>query len=330
MKYFQSFPFVKYDTLGDGVSTTMTDFTPNFKVRNASLIKNVSYMNHTIGDGERPDITSHMLYGTTAYHWTFFTINDHLRKGISEWPLSQSDFDNYISSKYGKYACITFDPTQTGTSLESGPNLSFVPFTEQYIDSLYLAVDTADEVAYRKIISYDTLSCQMTIERANPVFTFNEGDTVNIDKYNPVDMSIENFISLGSYRIVSILFDSKNNVIGENAAFVDFVNASYGLDEEDDATLYYYDVALDGAGNNLNYELMKNAPFQFYTTVNDENTSLSTYDVIAGNMIFPNVNRITYEEMEGILNDRKRTISVINPANIAKFAESYFTVLNNG
>jgi hypothetical protein len=188
MKYFQSFPFVKYDTLGDGVSTTMTDFTPNFKVRNASLIKNISYINHTIGDGERPDITSHILYGTTAYHWTFFTINDHLRKGISEWPLSQSDFDNYISAKYGKYACITFDPTILGN------NLSYVPFTEQYIDSLYLAAETTDGVAYRKIISYDTLSCQMTVERANPIFNFRT-DTVRND-FDPVDITIENFIKL--------------------------------------------------------------------------------------------------------------------------------------
>jgi hypothetical protein len=320
MKYFQSFPFVKYDTLGDGVSTPMTDFTPNFKVRNASLVKNVSYMNHTIGDGERPDITSHMLYGTTAYHWTFFTINDHLRKGISEWPLSQSDFDNYISSKYGKYACITFDPTEAGT------NLSYVPFTEEYIDCLYLAVDTGDAFAYRKIISYDTLSCQMTIERANPILTFEDNDIVNLNKYDPVDMTIENFISAGSYAIVSILFNDKGNVSGPNQSFINLVNNSY----EEPAEEFQYWVANDSAGNDLNYTLMKNAPFQFYTTVNDENTSLSTYDVIAGDTLYPNVNRITYEEMEEILNNRKRTISVINPANIAKFAESYFTVLNDG
>ena len=329
MKYFQSFPFVKYDTLGDGVSTTMTDFTPNFKVRNASLIKNISYMNHTIGDGERPDITSHMLYGTTAYHWTFFTINDHLRKGISEWPLSQRDLDNYVSSKYGKYACITFDPTD-----DDSPNLSYVPFTEQYIDSLYLAVDVAEGgIAYRKIISYNTSSCQMTIERANPIFNFN--DNAVRAAVDPTDMSIENFIKQNSYCVVSILFkydadDNKNYVTSFNADFIEEVNNTYGLEEGESSEYYHYNVAIDSSGNDLNYELAKNAPFQFYTTVNGENTSLSTYDVIAADNIYPNVNRITYEEMEQILNDRKRTISVINPANIAKFAESYFTALNNG
>jgi hypothetical protein len=327
MKYFQSFPFVKYDTLGDGVSTTMTDFTPNFKVRNASLIKNISYINHTIGDGERPDITSHILYGTTAYHWTFFTINDHLRKGISEWPLSQSDFDNYISAKYGKYACITFDPTIPGN------NLSYVPFTEQYIDSLYLAAETTDGVAYRKIISYDTLSCQMTVERANPIFNFRT-DTVRND-FDPVDITIENFIKLYSYRVVSILFDrslidNKDYVTGLNDDFISKVNEIYDDVDYDDSSLLFYESAVDSDGNDLNYTLAKNAPFQFYTTVDDENISLSTYDVIAGDTLYPNINRITYEEMEQILNDRKRTISVINPANISKFAESYFTALNNG
>ena len=327
MKYFRSFPTVRYDTLGDGVSSLMTDFTPNFKVRNANLIKNISYMNYTIGDGERPDITSHMLYGTTAYHWTFFTINDHLRKGISEWPLSQNELDNYISLKYGKYACITFDPTALYT------NLSYVPFTTEYIDSLYLAAETENGIAYRKIISYDTLSCQMIIERANPIFNFYTEEVRN--EYDPVDISISDFITLDSYRIVSIQFvnytnDSKDYVGGPNEAFALQVNSAYQSTDGEDAMQYYYNVALDSSGNDLNHELMKNATYQFYTYINEEPTSLSTYDVIAGDSIYPNVNRITYEEMEEIKNTQKRTISVINPANIARFAESYFTALNNG
>jgi len=327
MKYFRSFPTVRYDTLGDGVSSLMTDFTPNFKVRNANLIKNQSYMNHTIGDGERPDITSHMLYGTTAYHWTFFVINDKLRKGISEWPLSQNELDNYISSKYGKYACITFDPTATGT------NLSYVPFTSEYIDSLYLAAETENGIAYRKIISYDTLSCQMIIERANPIFNFYTEEVRN--EYDPVDISISDFITLDSYRIVSIQFvnypnDSKDYVGGPNEAFALQVNSTYQSTDGEDAMQYYYNVAVDSSGNDLNHELMKNATYQFYTYINEEPTSLSTYDVIAGDNIYSNVNRITYEEMEEVKNNQKRTISVINPANIARFAESYFTTLNNG
>lgn len=327
MKYFRSFPTVRYDTLGDGVSSLMTDFTPNFKVRNANLIKNISYMNYTIGDGERPDITSHMLYGTTAYHWTFFTINDHLRKGISEWPLSQNELDNYISLKYGKYACITFDPTSLYT------NLSYVPFTSEYIDSLYLAAETENGIAYRKIISYDTLSCQMIIERANPIFNFYIEEVRN--EYDPVDISISDFITLDSYRVASILTvndpnDKKDYVSGPNEAFALQVNSAYQSTDGEDAMQYYYNVALDSSGNDLNHELMKNATYQFYTYINEEPTSLSTYDVIAGDSIYPNVNRITYEEMEEIKNTQKRTISVINPANIARFAESYFTALNNG
>ncbi len=327
MKYFRSFPTVRYDTLGDGVSSLMTDFTPNFKVRNANLIKNISYMNYTIGDGERPDITSHMLYGTTAYHWTFFTINDHLRKGISEWPLSQNELDNYISLKYGKYACITFDPTSPYT------NLSYVPFTTEYIDSLYLAAETENGIAYRKIISYDTLSCQMIVERANPIFNFYTEEVQN--EYDSVDISISDFIKLDSYRIVSIQFvnhpnDSKDYVDGPNEAFALQVNSAYQSTDDEDAMQYYYNVAVDSSGNDLNHELMKNATYQFYTYINEEPTSLSTYDVIAGDNIYTNVNRITYEEMEEIKNTQKRNISVINPANIARFTESYFTALNNG
>jgi hypothetical protein len=263
-----------------------------------------------------------MIYGTSEYHWTFFTINDHLRNGISEWPLSQTELDSYIASKYGKYACITFDPTVTSTSL------SYIPFTEEYIDSLYLTVDTMSGIAYRKIIKYDTLTCQMFIERNDPIFTFNEDNDLS-ETYNPVQMSIGQFISEDSYRIESILFDEDGCISGPNTSFFDAINIAYG--EEGDVSQFHYYVARDETGESLNYELSKNATFQFYEIMNgEEPISVSTYDVISGNNNFTSVKRITYEEMEHITNDGKRTISVINPANISNFVQSYFSALNNG
>lgn len=319
MKYFEKFGLVEYDTLGNGVKSLMTDFTPNFKVRIANLQSNVSYMKHTIGDGERPDVTSHILYGTSAYHWSFFIINDFLRKGISEWPLSQYELDLYISDKYNKYAAITFDPSNVNT------NLSYVPFTAEYIDSLYLAVDMNGGVAYRKIVEYNSASCQMVIERKSPTLNIRDNDTDIQNEYDPINVDISKFIEANSYRISSILFDADGFVVGQNQSFVDAVNASYGQP----ADSYFYDVAVDINGNHLKYELMKNAAYQFFEYVNEEPVGLTLYDMIKNDMIFPNVNRITYEEMENIQNENRRNILVINPANIKDFAQSYFSALNN-
>jgi hypothetical protein len=173
----------------------------------------------------------------------------------------------------------------------------------------------------------------MIVERANPIFNFYTEEVQN--EYDSVDISISDFIKLDSYRIVSIQFvnypnDSKDYVDGPNEAFALHVNSAYQSTDDEDAMQYYYNVAVDSSGNDLNHELMKNATYQFYTYINEEPTSLSTYDVIAGDNIYTNVNRITYEEMEEIKNTQKRNISVINPANIARFTESYFTALNNG
>lgn len=300
MKYFQNFPQVNYDVNGDGEFTSMTDFTPGFKVRNANLIKNISYMNHIISDSERPDVTSHMLYGTSAYHWTFFIVNDHLRKGITEWPLGQNELDRYISSKYDNLAVITFDPRVIPDGTYG--NLSYVPFTEQYNGSLYLvAYDESEvEVARCMIQTYDTLSCQMILLR----------DT--FDGNGTIDQFVNNY---DSYKIIST-----------SEAFHDALNSSY---EIEDASGLQYKIAKDEDQTNLNYELMKNATFMFYETVNNETLSISSYDVISSNS-YTNVDRITYAEMEETLNNRKRSISVVNPANIARFAQSYFDVLNNG
>lgn len=278
----------------------MTDFTPGFKIRNANLIKNISYMNHIIGDGERPDVTSHMLYGTTAYHWTFFIVNDYLRNGISEWPLGQNELDRYVSSKYDNSAVIMFDPRVIPDATYG--NLSYVPF-KQYEGSLYLvAYDEGDvEVARCMIQTYDTLSCQMILTR----------DTFDGD--GTIDQFVNNY---DAYKIVST-----------DETFNDALSAAY---ETEDASGLLYAIAKDSQGNNLNYELMKNATYMFYDSIHDESISLSAYDVIDGGNLYTNVSRITYAEMEETLNNRKRTISVINPANISRFVQSYFDVLNNG
>ena len=43
------------------------------------------YQNYQIQNGERPDHVSYKLYNTPEYHWTFFFLNEKLRR--SSWPM---------------------------------------------------------------------------------------------------------------------------------------------------------------------------------------------------------------------------------------------------
>jgi hypothetical protein len=50
---------------------------------------------------------SQRLYRTPDLHWTFFLVNDFLHEGISAWPMSQEDLQQYITTHYNGYAIET-------------------------------------------------------------------------------------------------------------------------------------------------------------------------------------------------------------------------------
>ena len=73
-----------------------------------SFLDNFSgYSLYNIKNGERPDLVSGRLYGTSMYYWTFFLLNDNLKtKG---WPLSSKSLDQYVKNKYNNTTLTTRD-----------------------------------------------------------------------------------------------------------------------------------------------------------------------------------------------------------------------------
>ena len=63
-------------------------------------IKDVSpyYSLYNILENDRPDQVSQKIYGTPNYHWTFYIMNDHLRK--QGWPLSMLELDKKVKRDF--------------------------------------------------------------------------------------------------------------------------------------------------------------------------------------------------------------------------------------
>ena len=88
MQYFKNFSKVDYkfgdDFIntggGDEVFELFQDLTSYVDI--IDTIKNNSsfYKKYTILENDRPDIVSQKLYGTPAYHWTFYVMNDNIRE----------------------------------------------------------------------------------------------------------------------------------------------------------------------------------------------------------------------------------------------------------
>ena len=107
MPFFRQFPKTTYDFLNSGIDTQITDIF-RFVQADIQLTDDTStYQYYQIRDGDRPDVVSTLLYGTPEYYWTFFLCNDTLKTGLTSWPMSQLQFDEYIATEYDGTAIIT-------------------------------------------------------------------------------------------------------------------------------------------------------------------------------------------------------------------------------
>jgi len=107
MSFFKQFPKVKYDFNRQGVSQNMTDIFRSVRPLPSFVDNYSAYKLYEIKNGERPDIVSGRLYGTSQYYWTFFVINDFLHDGTRSWPMSQEDLQAYMAKEYEGYVIET-------------------------------------------------------------------------------------------------------------------------------------------------------------------------------------------------------------------------------
>jgi hypothetical protein len=113
-KYFKYFPLKQYDYYGDGVKSSIVDIYRMVAVDSIKIDDVVSYTYHEIKNGERPDVTSQMLYGTPDYHWTFFVLNPFLRAGMGAWFKDDHVMEKYLAQKYDQFFAIELKAIQTG------------------------------------------------------------------------------------------------------------------------------------------------------------------------------------------------------------------------
>lgn len=108
MAYFLNFPIEGYN-FGDEVDITFIQNLSAY-VDVFSKIKDIItlYEQYEILENERPDVLSHKLYGTTEYYWTFFLINDHLKR--SGWPITYNDLVAFVKKKYPNTNLVTQTP----------------------------------------------------------------------------------------------------------------------------------------------------------------------------------------------------------------------------
>ena len=110
MSFFKQFPKVNYDFNRKGTVQQMVNIFRSVRPQNTTFDNTTLYKTYYIKNGERPDVVSDQLYGTSDYYWTFFILNDFLHDGLQAWPMSQEQLTEYINTNYSGTALL-FKPT---------------------------------------------------------------------------------------------------------------------------------------------------------------------------------------------------------------------------
>jgi hypothetical protein len=95
MAFFRNFPLINYK-FGDEIDPAAFQNLSVYVDLIDQIVNDASfYETYTIIDGERPDTLSQKLYDTTDFYWTFYLLNDKLRR--QGWPLTYQEV--YSKSK---------------------------------------------------------------------------------------------------------------------------------------------------------------------------------------------------------------------------------------
>jgi len=111
MTYFSPFPKVDY-FFGDNVrSDQFTNMAAFVNVLDQIGDESTLYQYYNVRDGERPEVVSNNLYGTTDLYWSFFLMNDDLRR--FGWPLSYQSLEELLERDLPG-SCLTFFGSTVG------------------------------------------------------------------------------------------------------------------------------------------------------------------------------------------------------------------------
>ena len=366
MSFFKQFPTkdVKVENLITNATTgnitldiqnkKITDIFRHVDVTTLAASSYTGYTFYDIQDGERPDVISYKLYGTSDHYWTIFIINDFLQSGSNEFFKSNEQFDKGIELEYGHLSPIVFIPeiTQTSTLNAEGnilygnsnrENLGGIDFTPPWLR--LRALNGFTDRGLAKIIKYDAEKCQLIIE-----FTGAEADkaaffdntqygfdlslgtdtekTAWLASLNKAHLEKNPTPRIDGTTPETLTTISESPSLGFAVNFPDLV--SYPIT----SVLYPYLLSAGGSNSSSRaFPDMKNAPYAYIAqTAVDGETALGdqiqAYQAI-GEGMGGYSSTISYLEHERDHNEKNRRLVVIKPEYIDLFVEEYKSLIQS-
>ena len=97
--YFENFPLIIYDSVGDGNFKVVTNLLKRVALRSNVRANTLLYDTYDVKEGETPEMIADKLYGDPNLHWIVMYINN-ITDRYHQWPLTTPQFLAFINDKY--------------------------------------------------------------------------------------------------------------------------------------------------------------------------------------------------------------------------------------
>lgn len=97
--YFNSFPVIPYDAVGNGQFKATTNILRRIVARSKAKTNRALFDTYDVKEGETPEMIAHKLYGDSEYHWVVLLMNDIVDR-YHQWPMSRRQFLAHVNNKY--------------------------------------------------------------------------------------------------------------------------------------------------------------------------------------------------------------------------------------
>ena len=97
--YFNTFPVIPYDSVGDYNFKEVTNILRRVRLRAKVKTNVMLFDTYDVKEGETPEMIADKLYGDPELHWVVLMVND-ITDRFHQWPMNFSQFNQYVEDKY--------------------------------------------------------------------------------------------------------------------------------------------------------------------------------------------------------------------------------------
>ena len=103
--YFTNFPFIVYDSVGDGNFKIVTNLLKRVALRTKVRTNTLLYDTYDVKEGETPEMIADKLYDDSELHWVILFVNN-ITDRYHQWPMNFGQFNTFIADKYSNIDAV--------------------------------------------------------------------------------------------------------------------------------------------------------------------------------------------------------------------------------